>query len=179
MSFFKITVLSLVAFCISAGQLYAESNSKEPLDQNERTIDGAEGIWLTKQGKSHLKIIECGKDLCNEVIWLQQPNDKKGKPHTDKLNKIKSLRTRPIIGLSILTNMKRVRKGFWVGRIYDPERGKSFSAKVKLISKTKLQVQGCLPLGPPFCKTHVWNKVRDLSKDDYKKYQDEASAKSI
>ena len=179
MRFVKPMILALCSFCMSISIVHAEPQKKPSTTIADRMVIGAEGIWLTKQGKSHLKIIECEKSLCNEVIWLKQPNDSKGRPHTDKLNKIKKLRGRPILGLAILTNMSLVGKGHWQGRIYDPERGKSFGANVKLIGKNKLQVQGCLPLGPPFCQTHIWTKVRDLKPADYETSKSDDAEKSI
>ena len=138
MRFLKLIFVVLSGLLLASAPLYAEPNDRHTIkSDDQRQLQGAEGIWLTKQGKSHLKIVECDRSLCNEIIWLKQPNDRKGRPHTDKLNKIKKLRGRPILGLAILTNMKLVGKGHWQGRIYDLERGKSFAANVKLYGKNK------------------------------------------
>lgn len=154
MTILKTVLVMLIAMAGLAGPLAAADKK-----------DGAEGVWLTKEGKSHVKIIECGNQLCNEIVWLKQPLNSKGVPHTDKLNQVKSLRDRPIIGLSVLTNAKKQSRGYWRGRIYDPERGKSFLALITLIDSDKLQVQGCLSMGPPFCQTHVWKKIASV--EDY------------
>lgn len=169
MTVFKAALFALVAFFMQLGIAIAEDGKPAP-----QTKDGAEGIWQTKMGKSHVKIVECGKELCNEIVWLRQPNDKAGKPHTDKLNVVKSLRGRPIMGLAVLSNTARVGKGYWRGRIYDPERGKSFMAIIKLLSPQKLQVKGCLSMGPPFCKTHVWTKIASL--EEYEAAQSQKQA---
>ncbi len=137
-----------------------------PLSAADKNKDGAEGVWLTKEGKSHVKIVECGNELCNEIVWLRQPLNSKGVPHTDKRNEVKSLRNRPIMGMSVLTNATKRSKGYWRGRIYDPERGKSYLALITLIDRDKLEVKGCLSMGPPFCQTHIWQKLASV--EDYK-----------
>lgn len=162
----KIFKTAMLAICTMVLQFtIAIAADKEPQGNQQKV--GAEGVWITKMGKSHVKIVECGKELCNEIIWLKQPNDKAGRPHTDKLNVNASQRGRPILGLSILTNTKQIDRGYWRGRIYDPERGKSFLAYITLLSPETLQVKGCLNMGPPFCKTHIWKKFSSL--EDYEK----------
>ncbi|GJM01641.1 MAG: hypothetical protein DHS20C08_01420 [Rhodomicrobium sp.] len=163
MTILKTAILTFIALVMQIGIAVAQDDSSSGQQQKV----GAEGVWQTKMGKSHVKIIECGASLCNEIIWLKQPNDKAGRPHTDKLNVNSSQRGRPILGLSVLTNTKQVNKGYWRGRIYDPERGKSYMALIKLLSPEKLQVKGCLNMGPPFCKTHIWKKIGSV--EDYEK----------
>ena len=102
------------------------SFAQQAAEKGAAELAAIEGVWLTKQGKSHLKVTPCGDSLCNEIVWLKQPLDRSGKPQTDKLNKNGKLRGRPIIGISIMLNMRRVQDNMWKGWLYDPEKGKAF-----------------------------------------------------
>ena len=150
---FIIVVTTLTAFCHSVAFGQSSTNSK--------TQSPFEGVWLTKNGDSHVKISQCEKTLCNEIIWLKEPNDKKGKPQTDKLNQNPKERGRPIIGIPILLNMHQVSKTMWKGRLYKPRDGKSYKGHVRVINAKKLEVKGCHAVFP-ICKTQIWKKVRDL-----------------
>ncbi len=127
--------------------------------------DPIEGVWLTKGGESHVKIVRCEKSLCNEIIWLKEPNGKNGKPLHDNLNKDSALRGRPIMGMPILESMKQVDKYMWRGRVYKPRHGKTYSGHVRLMKGNALEVKGCHAV-LPICKTQYWSKVRDLEENE-------------
>lgn len=151
--------------CLSLSLLvFASSSSlaQEKAAKGEAELQAISGVWLTKEGKSHLQITPCNESLCNEIVWLKQPNDRYGKPQTDKLNKDGKLRGRPVMGISILLNMKRVQDNMWRGWLYDPEKGKAFKGHARLITTTTMEVKGCHNV-LPICKTHVWKKVKDLA----------------
>ena len=118
------------------------SFAQQAAEKGAAELVAIEGVWLTKQGKSHLKVTPCGDSLCNEIVWLKQPLDRSGKPQTDKLNKNGKLRGRPIIGISIMLNMRRVQDNMWKGWLYDPEKGKAFKGHARLITANKLEVKG-------------------------------------
>ena len=130
-----------------------------------RAEDPIEGVWLTKDGESHVKIIRCEQTLCNEIIWLKQPNGKNGQPLRDNLNKRASLKGRPIMGMPILENMKQVSKAMWVGQLYKPRHGKSYAGHVRIVSEKQLELKGCHAF-LPVCKTQYWQKVRELEQEE-------------
>lgn len=123
-----------------------------------------EGVWLTKDGESKVKIAACKDTLCNEIIWLKVPNDRYGKPLMDKLNKNPKLRSRPILGVPILLNMKQVNKTMWKGRLYKPRHGKSYPGHVRVLDENKLEVKGCHET-LPICKTQYWKRVISAAGD--------------
>ena len=69
-----IVLLSFLAFQTTV--LFAQ----EKPAAGEAELKAVEGIWLTKEGKSRIKIQPCDDSLCNEIIWLRSPNDKNGNP---------------------------------------------------------------------------------------------------
>ncbi|GLK75740.1 hypothetical protein GCM10008171_09940 [Methylopila jiangsuensis] len=111
------------------------------------------GQWTTP--KARVKISDCGGGLCATVIALNEPNDADGQPKVDRNNPDKAKQNRPIIGLSILTGMKPSGDQ-WLGRIYNPEDGRTYKAYVTEQGGA-LKVQGCA-LGGLVCKTQVWKR---------------------
>src|SRR5258708_12011815 len=73
---------------------------------------GILGLWWTDKNKGRVEIVKCAapkQGLCGTIIWISEPNDKQGKPQTDKGNKNVSLRNRPIIGLPIFEGCREPR----------------------------------------------------------------------
>ncbi|MAL79577.1 MAG: hypothetical protein CMN55_10780 [Sneathiella sp.] len=117
----------------------------------------ATGIWATKDGNSHVKIAPCNDKLCGEIIWLKEPLTPEGKPKTDQHNSDETLRSRPIIGLQMLSGFVKDGESEWDdGEIYNPEDGKTYSAKMELVKPDALEVKGCVLM---FCQTQDWTRV--------------------
>ena len=115
------------------------------------------GKWVTPGGKSNVEIKKSGNGYVGKLIWLKEPN-RNGKPKTDMQNPNKALQSRPLIGLSLLSNF--VFKGdHWEGTIYNPEDGKSYSCNLTLTNANTLQVRGYV-LNPAFGKTQVWSRKK-------------------
>ena len=91
------------------------------------------GKWLTAGEKSVVEIYKCGDEYCGKIIWLKEPLDKDGKEKLDDKNPDESKRNRKIVGLQILSGLKYKGDSKWEGgRIYDPEKGKTYKCKAKL-----------------------------------------------
>lgn len=115
------------------------------------------GMWLTLGGKSHVEMELCGDKLCGTIVWLKDPNDEEGKAKVDVNNKNEALRSRPILGLKMLSNFVDKGAGKWEkGKIYNPEDGKTYNSKLELVDSNILKVSGCVLF---FCKTQIWIRV--------------------
>ncbi|MCP5367410.1 MAG: DUF2147 domain-containing protein [Hyphomicrobiales bacterium] len=115
------------------------------------------GTWLTKGGKSHVTIEPCGERFCGKIVWMKEPNDAAGKPKLDKENSDEALRSRPILGLPLLTGFKKNGAREWDGgQIYNPEDGKTYRSELELKSDHELGVSGCVLF---FCKEQLWTRV--------------------
>ena len=121
----------------------------------------ATGVWITDGGKSRVEITECGprRALCSEIVWLRQPNDRRGRPLRDGNNPNAKLRKRPIIGLPILQNLRPYKRRMtqWAGRIYNPEDGRTYTAYLTVLNETTIKLQGCA-LGGLICGTRMWKR---------------------
>lgn len=104
---------------------------------------GPVGVWIDHTGRGVVEIHPCGNTLCGSIVWMQQPNDKKGQPLRDSLNGDRRKRSRVICGLQIIGGLKAMRDGSWdAGWIYDPEQGESFDVELRLRAPDLLQVKG-------------------------------------
>ena len=114
--------------------------------------EGASGIWMLNSGKVTVRIAPCGPSLCGAIVGLAKPLDKKGSPKVDKKNPNESLRNRPLMGLTILANMKPAGENKWRGTIYNADDGRTYSSYMDL-SGNNMNVKGCVG---PLCKTMVF-----------------------
>ncbi|MBI2718176.1 MAG: DUF2147 domain-containing protein [Rhizobiales bacterium] len=117
----------------------------------------AAGVWAMSNGKVTVRVSSCGNGICGTIIGLKEPISKiDGKPKIDRENPNPSLRGRPLIGLSILLDMKSAGDSQWKGAIYNPDDGNVYSATVKLQGNA-MKVQGCV-VGV-LCKTNTFLRV--------------------
>ena len=112
------------------------------------------GRWATVDGKAIVQIAPCGKQLCGRIEKIVKPTP--GRPQTDIKNPEPALRSKPLVGLALLSGFEEA-GDLWKGTIYDPESGKSYSSKVSRNANGTLKVQGCIAF---FCKTQTWTPVR-------------------
>ena len=108
------------------------------------------GAWLTEKQNSVVEISECEGAPCGVITWIDEPD---AESLTDTENPDEALRARPLIGLTILSGFE-ARKDQWKrGRIYDPETGKTYGARLRRLENGALQVKGCIG---PICQTQLW-----------------------
>jgi uncharacterized protein (DUF2147 family) len=119
--------------------------------------EAALGIWRMDNGKVTVKVSNCGSSLCGTVIGLRKPLDDQGRPKLDKENPNKALRSRPVIGLTILSNMQPSGNNRWSGTIYNPDDGYTYRSKMKLQGSSVMKVDGCYTV---FCKSMKFVKVK-------------------
>jgi uncharacterized protein (DUF2147 family) len=114
------------------------------------------GIWRLDNGKVTVRVSHCGGRLCGTVVALKKPVDDKGRPRLDKENPDPALRRRPVIGLTILHNMRSSGEDRWEGTIYNPDDGYTYRSKMRLQGATTMKVEGCVAV---FCKSMKFVKV--------------------
>lgn len=108
------------------------------------------GRWLTEGGKGIVAIAPCGPALCGKVERILARDAKANQ--TDSNNPDPKLRSRPIVGINILSGFVADGKQ-WKGRIYDPESGKSYRSIVERGPGDTLKVKGCIAF---LCQTQTW-----------------------
>lgn len=113
------------------------------------------GNWLTDGGKAIVTIGRCGETICGRIarILVRTPDENQ----RDVNNPDAALRNRPIEGLRVLTGFRRDGDRYRHGRIYDPESGRSYNARLRLNADGSLRVTGCLSIGWP-CQSQTWTR---------------------
>ena len=114
------------------------------------------GVWVTEASKSKVEIFKTGNSYAVKIIWLAEANNAEGLPKTDKKNPDPSLRSRPIIGLVILSDLK-LENGIWKGsKIYSPERGEYIDCSLQLQDGYTLRITATKGF---FSTTKYWRKL--------------------
>lgn len=127
--------------------------------------DAVLGQWLTADGKAKVEVVKHGDSYDGSIVWLKEPNypadDKQGmggKLKVDRENPDKSLQSRPIIGLPLISGFKYAGDNVWTdGHIYDPESGKLYSCKMTLMMDGSLKVRGYVGISL-FGRTEIWTR---------------------
>ncbi|MEM1200631.1 MAG: DUF2147 domain-containing protein, partial [Pseudomonadota bacterium] len=130
-----------------AGPAYGQT-SLVPIAQQ------AQGVWADENGDSNIRIEPCSSGLCGRVIWLKNPNDDTGRPKTDSKNPDETLRTRPLLGLTIIAGLKLDQNAASLkGRVYNADDGKIYDLYLSPKGKT-MKVKGCI--FSVLCDTQIW-----------------------
>ena len=113
------------------------------------------GNWVTEDRTAVIAVQRCGTSVCGNVakILILKPDH----PKTDVRNPDPGLRSKPILGLRILSGFTRNGDRWDNGRIYDPNSGKSYKSKLSLNRDGSLNVSGCVAF---ICKTQRWTRAR-------------------
>jgi uncharacterized protein (DUF2147 family) len=117
----------------------------------------ATGTWLNEDKDGIVQITPCGGGLCGKVIWIRDAIDKAtGRPPVDGKNADPALRTRPIMGLQVLSDLKpSSTPNRWEGRVYSLDDGKSFNARVTMLGANQIKVEGCVLM---VCRGETWTR---------------------
>ncbi|MDI1284013.1 MAG: sterol desaturase family protein [Reyranella sp.] len=126
-----------------------------------RADDGPVGRWAAPGVAAIVELAPCSgaASLCGTIRWLWQATDDKGRPRLDSQNADTALRTRPLVGLSILSGLTRTTNGGWEGRIYNPEDGQTYRATLSRAGTDALSIEGCVLF---ICQKQVWRSVSVL-----------------
>jgi uncharacterized protein (DUF2147 family) len=109
------------------------------------------GTWLTEGGLSHVRVAPCGRALCATVVWTVRAAQ-------DVNNPDPSQRTRPMVGIRLVSDAQP-QGGAWVGRLYNPLDGRTYTGRMRLADSSHLELSGCVLLGL-ICKSQTWARVR-------------------
>ena len=122
------------------------------------SADAVSGEWAV--GRTNLvRIGPCSaapSRLCGIIVATA--NGKDGRPLRDSQNPDPSLRNRPLVGLPLIFDFRPAGDRRWTGgKIYDPDDGKTYDAKLAPGPGGTLQVSGCVLF---ICKAQVWRRPR-------------------
>ena len=113
-----------------------------------------DGTWVDSGGYTEITIRSCGNARCGSITKILK--NKPGEPDHDIHNDNPALRDRPILGIQILSGLRRDGDE-WKGKVYNPEDGNTYDVYVKPASGGRLSVKGCVAF---FCRTRIWTPAR-------------------
>jgi uncharacterized protein (DUF2147 family) len=117
------------------------------------------GVWLHPNKRIEIEIAPCDERLCARLVWFRRPNDAQGLPLADVKNPDPALRTRALLGLTVLQGLRRTGERTWEeGRVYDPDDGGDYSASMSIQQDGTLRVRAYVLLAL-FGKTLIWTRV--------------------
>jgi uncharacterized protein (DUF2147 family) len=119
------------------------------------------GLWLTvddstKKPRSHVRIVEEGGALRGTVVKGLDPNDK---PDAVCDLCTDDRKDKPIIGMTIIRNLKKNGEKWDGGDVLDPNNGKVYRALITVTPDNKtLTLRGYI--GTPFLgRSQTWTRV--------------------
>ena len=118
------------------------------------------GTWKTiddetKQAKSYVEIFEKDGKLYGKVTKILT----KGKEDAKCTDCSGALKNKPILGMQILSGLKKDGKEWNGGKIIDPNSGKEYKAKMSLNGNDKLDVRGFIGISL-VGRTQTWQRVK-------------------
>ena len=117
------------------------------------------GKWKLEDGTAIVEVYQQGDVFNGKIVWLQKPTEADGTPAVDDLNPDPKLRTRQVLGLNMLNNLKKSGNEYTGGSIYDPGNGKTYNCSMK-VEGDILKVRGSLDKRGLLGRTMDWFRVK-------------------
>ena len=117
------------------------------------------GKWKLSDGSAIVEVYQNGDVYNGKIVWLQNPTEADGSPAVDNNNPDAKLRSRQLIGLNMLSNLKKGDGEYSGGSIYDPGNGKTYNCSMK-VEGDVLKVRGSLDKRGLLGRTMDWFRVK-------------------
>ena len=118
------------------------------------------GKWKLEDGTAIVEVYKSGDVYNGKIVWLEKPTEADGTPAVDNLNPDASLRKRQLIGLNMLSGLKKDGGEYTGGKIYDPGNGKTYNCSMK-VEGDVLKVRGSLDKKGLLGRTMDWFRVKE------------------
>ena len=117
------------------------------------------GQWKLSDGSAIVEVYQDGNVYNGKIVWLKNPTREDGSPAVDHNNPDAKLRTRQLIGLNMLSDLKQNNDEYSGGLIYDPGNGKTYNCSMKVEGEV-LKVRGSLDKRGLLGRTMDWFRVK-------------------
>ena len=118
------------------------------------------GKWKLEDGSAIVEVYRQGNVFNGRIVWLETPTNADGTPVLDTNNPDKSLQSRQLINLNMLSGLKADGKEYNGGTIYDPGNGKTCRCSMK-VENGVLKVRGSLDKRGLLGRTMDWFRVKE------------------
>lgn len=117
------------------------------------------GKWKLEDGSAIVEVYQEGDVYNGKIVWLNKATTSDGSPVLDTNNPDSSLRSRQVLGLNMLSGLKKDGKEYSGGSIYDPGNGKTYNCSMK-VEGDILKVRGSLDKRGLLGRTMDWFRVK-------------------
>ena len=117
------------------------------------------GKWKLEDGTAIVEVYKSGDVYNGKIVWLLEPTKDDGSPAVDANNPDPKLRSRQLIGLNMLSDLKKAGTEYSGGSIYDPGNGKTYNCSMK-VEGNVLKVRGSLDKRGLLGRTMDWFRVK-------------------
>ena len=118
------------------------------------------GKWKLEDGTAIVEVYRQGDVFNGKIVWLEKPTEPDGSPAVDNNNPNAKLRSRKLIGLNMLSGLKKDGGEYTGGSIYDPGNGKTYNCSMK-VEGDVLKVRGSLDKRGLIGRTMDWFRVKE------------------
>ena len=118
------------------------------------------GKWKLEDGTAIVEVYKQGDVFNGKIVWLQNPTEPDGTPAKDENNPDAKLRSRQLLGLNMLSGLKKDGGEYTGGNIYDPGNGKTYNCSMK-VEGDVLKVRGSLDKRGLLGRTMDWFRVEE------------------
>ncbi|MGG6232036.1 DUF2147 domain-containing protein [Tenacibaculum sp. SDUM215027] len=131
-------LFTTVSLSMSAQTIFGKWENR---DEETNKVDSVIEVYK-KDGKAYAKIVEITDEKRQEAVC-------------DKCSG--KLKNNPILGMNILTGLKKDGDEWSGGKILDPKNGKEYKCYIKLENNDKLKIRGYIGFAA-FGRTAYWHR---------------------
>ena len=117
------------------------------------------GKWKLSDGTAIVEVYKSGDVFNGKIVWLEKPTEADGTPAVDDNNPDPQLRKRQLMGLNMLSGLKKDGGEYTGGKIYDPGNGKTYNCSMR-VEGDVLKVRGSLDKRGLIGRTMDWFRVK-------------------
>ena len=123
--------------------------------------ESIEGCWIIESGQSVIELSVDTGVLSGRIVGLESAyylageDGPEGALRVDLKNDDPALRSRPLAGLQLVSNLTRRGDEWRGGEIYDPESGNTYSVRLRIDDDGSLNIRGYVGT-PLFGRTTRW-----------------------
>jgi uncharacterized protein (DUF2147 family) len=101
------------------------------------------GRWMVEKRDAIIQIEPHGDQYVGRIVWAKDRDGIKGEERLDVKNPRPELRSRKVLGSSVLTGVPATPHDGWYGRgrIYNPKTGKTYPVKLRLEAADRLRLR--------------------------------------
>lgn len=101
------------------------------------------GVWESEEKNLQIEMFEDNGHFAGRMIYFKCSSEDIMKTSTDSENPNKDLRNRKLLGMKLVSRLAYQGKGVWDdGKIYDPNSGRTFEARIQLTGPNAAIVRG-------------------------------------